>query len=151
MQKRKRVVTKLEYVAYLAGKTTLNSGSFLLWCGGVLLAVIAVLCGMITLYLLATPNTWIGALGALFLTLILGGGAWLFIQAGMGAGSIAEEMEPVLPPTRRNIEQLAAEETLVRASTEPTVEQKQVLLRAATGTDQTPPEQLLRPGTLPEG
>jgi hypothetical protein len=55
-----------------------------------------------------------------------------------------KEMESVEPVTRHNIAQMPAEETLVRASQEPTVGQEKVLLRAATAPEETKTEELLR-------
>ena len=62
----------------------------------------------------------------------------------------AEQIEEVGLLTSEKIGQLLAEETLVRAATEPTPEPEKVLLRAATNTEETPPEQLLRPSSTTE-
>jgi hypothetical protein len=56
------------------------------------------------------------------------------------------EREDVELLTSETANRLPVAETLVRASTEPTTEQEKVLLRAATGGEDTAPEQLLRPG-----
>jgi hypothetical protein len=59
------------------------------------------------------------------------------------------EREDVELLTSDTANRLPAEETLVRASTEPTQAQEKVLLRAATGAEETPPEQLLRADVSP--
>ncbi len=56
----------------------------------------------------------------------------------------AHQLELVVPLTRKSAEQLPAEESLVRASSEPPDVQEEVLLRAAGSEPYTPPEELLR-------
>lgn len=62
----------------------------------------------------------------------------------------AQKMEDVELLTSDKVGQLPAEETLVRASLEPTPEPEKVLLRAATSTEEIPQEQLLRPSSTSE-
>jgi hypothetical protein len=152
MQRRKRIVSKSEYLAYLARKKTLGLGAVLLGMGGKMLVVFAFFCGIATLSMLCRPDTWSLA-GFLFptgMTLLTGYGAWAWMKAAIETEDIASNIEPVIPQTRLGIKQLAAEETLVRASAEPTLEQEKVLLRATIHSNDAPAEQLLRPGNLPE-
>jgi hypothetical protein len=79
------------------------------------------------------------------LALISGLISWGLFSAGQFVGETADKIEDVERLTFITADKLPAEETLVRASTEPTEGQEKVLLRAATGTAETPPEQLLRP------
>jgi hypothetical protein len=89
---------------------------------------------------------FIAALSVIILCAIFGG---VLLSACVLTGMAVEKIEKSLPPSRHCIEQLPAEETLLRASTEPTEGQEKVLLRAATGSAETPPEQLLRPDVSP--
>jgi hypothetical protein len=71
----------------------------------------------------------------------------LFYGMFRAAGRVAEgvaKLEEVELLTPQAVQQLPTEETLVRASSEPAQAQEKVLLRAATGAEETPPEQLLR-------
>jgi hypothetical protein len=56
----------------------------------------------------------------------------------------ADQLEPLVPLTRQTAEQLPDEQSLVRASSEPSKGQQAVLLRAAGSDPHTPPEELLR-------
>jgi hypothetical protein len=136
---KKRIVSKSKYVVHVAAKTTLEFGGTLLGFGGHALLGVTWVC-IIMLFL--RPEDWsfliIVALGS-------GWGAWAFLRGATQTEYISSKIPPVLSPTRQNIEQLPAEETLVRASTESTVEQEKTLLRAASRAEQTPPDQLLRP------
>lgn len=58
----------------------------------------------------------------------------------------SEKMQPAQLITRQNAIHLPAEESLVRASAEPTTPQE-TLLRAASASEETPKEELLRPTT----
>jgi uncharacterized membrane protein len=55
-----------------------------------------------------------------------------------------EQATPGVPLTRANTGGLSAPDSLVRASAEPVQEPQAVLLRAGTGMQATPPEQLVR-------
>jgi hypothetical protein len=136
----KRVVSKPKYVAYLAQKVTLTTvSSTILVCGMML-----ILCAFLRMGR-TLDSTRIGWNTNVFNMLCCALGGWLLLRYGMALDNRTDEIEPVLPSTRENVKQLPAEETLVRASTEPTQQQEKVLLRAATAGAETPPEQLLRP------
>jgi hypothetical protein len=142
---KKRVVSKSEYAAHLARKTTFKTGSTMMSVGGGIIVTLALVGYWVTLPILRDQPSWLTILFLLAWPLICIAGVMWCIREGAALNKQAEEVEPLLPPTRHNIEQLPAEETLVRASTEPIHEQEKVLLRAATGAEETPPEQLLRP------
>jgi hypothetical protein len=76
-------------------------------------------------------------------------GAFFIQKQGRVCTEKAKKIEEVELLKHANVGQLPVEETLVRASTEPTQEQEKVLLRAAMTSEDTPPEQLLRPGNPP--
>jgi hypothetical protein len=137
-QPKKRVVSKAEYVAYKARKMTLEFGavSMLIASGGFIL--IAVLCCLLALLWYDAIPIYLGLPIALL-------GAGMLIWGGIRTQKMAEKLEPVLPPTRHNLELLSAAETLLRASDEPTEGQEKILLRATLSPTETPPEQLLRP------
>jgi hypothetical protein len=63
----------------------------------------------------------------------------------------AAQVETVELLVLKKADQLPAEETLVRASAEPTQEHEKVLLRASLVSEDTPPEQLLRPSQRETG
>jgi hypothetical protein len=142
MEKRKRIVSHPEYLAYLARKTTLRSGMFASGIGFYTCLMLTILCVLGSIICLCTAKDSMGffLLGAG----ILGETTYALFLATMFAKEKAESLEPVTPLTRQNIEHLPAEETLVRASREPTEGQEKVLLRAATATDETAAEELLR-------
>jgi hypothetical protein len=75
---------------------------------------------------------------------IFGVGSAVLIITGKKLLKGAKQLEPVVPLTRANIADLPAPESLVRASAQPVQEPQAVLLRAATETQATPPEQLVR-------
>src|SRR5262249_39143860 len=99
------------------------------------------------LFLVEPPHGYAYAAFPLLFTLLCGFGAWAMYTIGVAASRRAENLEPLVPPTRQNIELMPVEETLVRASQEPTEGEGKVLLRAATATDETKPEELLRATT----
>jgi hypothetical protein len=62
----------------------------------------------------------------------------------------AARLEPLVPFTRQVAEHLPAEQSLVRASSEPSALQQAVLLRAAGSDSHTPSQELLRAATQEE-
>ena len=77
-------------------------------------------------------------------TAFLGSGGFFILHLGRRTIREAKEIEAGVPLTRANIGELPVRESLVRASDEPIQELQTVLLRAATSTDTTPVEQLVR-------
>jgi hypothetical protein len=154
---KKRVVSKSKYVAYLVKKTAFLGGSVLLGIGGLCSIALTILCVPLAYIIHSNPDSDFAGIkgefarGLIIFMITL----WVVVSSLLTMGAVAagkkvKKMEPVLPPTRQNVEQLPAEDILVRASTEPIQEQEKVLLRAATGAEETPPEQLLRPGNAPD-
>jgi hypothetical protein len=146
-KQRKRIVSKEQYITYLAKKAGLSSVSGLLFCSG-LMGLLLAGCG-----LLASVLTLFGSASSdsdLFISLIwasssIGVISLLVGRIGFEGIKEAKKMTPVLPLTRHNVNQLPEPESLVRASAEPPAEQSDVLLRAAQPGQETPAEQLLRP------
>lgn len=114
------------------------------------MGVLTCLVFLITFDLLLGKMEVAGALFMMIIGLFLGLGTWGLIWGGNSLYRTYDEREEVAPHTRPKPEQLPAKEILLRASTEPTEEQEKVLLRAAMTSEDTPPEQLLRPGNAPD-
>lgn len=142
-QRKRRVVTRREYALHQGKKTTVAlSGILILSMSG--LAALMALGFFTSLFvtkksdpLTITVCLGLGVVGAMF--------AWAYFDSGMKTLQDAINMEPVVPLTRHNTGDLPDDQTLVRASEEPPVQQADVLLRAAQGGQKTPEEQLLRP------
>lgn len=150
-QPKKRLVTRQEYIYHRAAKASWRVSAIVLFVIGIIattgLLVFLFLprYGSLNLYQLLER-----VLSGLVLLLFgLPGGWWLF-KRGMLHSEKAEQIEDVELLTHDTMRQLPAQETLVRASTEPTVKQEKVLLRATIAPEETPSEQLLRPGNVPE-
>jgi hypothetical protein len=144
---RKRVVSKGQYISYLAKKAGLSSVSGLLFCSGLmglLLAGCGLLASVLMLFGSASPGSDL-PISLIWASLSIGVASLLVERIGFEGIKEAQKMTPVLPLTRHNVEQLPEPESLVRASSEPAAEQCDVLLRAAHPGQETPAEQLLRP------
>ncbi|HZP84649.1 MAG TPA: hypothetical protein VFB21_23640 [Chthonomonadaceae bacterium] len=148
--KQKRVVSKIEYLGHLGKQATLfSSGTlvFLLGAMGVAIGLI-LLVGILLMGLMQwadDPGTEVSViLMGLLACCIASGISLLICKLGIGMMDSAEELEPVVPFTRDAADQFAAEESLVRASSEPALPPEEVLLRAAASGSETPAEQLLR-------
>lgn len=145
-QKQKRVVSKREYGRYLSRKVRI----LFTWSAVVffmMLAFPAVLRGVVLPSSMPFPllRRWEPA----FKFCSISGFVLMYCAAIYKVKSLSNEfsnVEPVEPLTRHNVDRLPAGESLVRASSEPAVEQEKMLLRAAQATVETPAEQLLRPG-----
>jgi hypothetical protein len=148
--RRKRILSKGQYVFHLGKKVTLAPfGCLLCLLGG--LGLLIALCMAITvvsgwLSLLFSQNSIdLGILVTGFVVMGLTGSLSLAsLWTGLKAIEAVTEMEPVAPLTRHTAEQLPEPESLVRASSEPAIEQSDVLLRAAHPGQETPAEELLR-------
>jgi hypothetical protein len=139
---KKRLVPVHEYVGRKATRAVLFSlGGYLLLTG--IIGMLISLSGLV----LSFPMWLLGFSNVSFtlLALISGLISWGLFSAGQFVGETADKIEDVERLTFITADKLPAEETLVRASTEPTQQQEKVLLRAATASEETPPEQLLRP------
>jgi hypothetical protein len=138
---KKRVVSKSEYAAHLAKRTTLKAGSSVMLMSSAAFFVIAFN------YVLEACliKNFVPMLGVALVSALAG---CLLIWGGKATQKRAEKIELLFPLAYQHLEQ-HAEETLLRASTEPIEEIEKVLLRAATGAAETPPEQLLRPDVSP--
>jgi hypothetical protein len=142
---KKRVVTKRKYVRYLFEKTWLVLSSFVLAGLGVLIL------GWVVKWIgqhFSQLISWRGPVAFAQLVAFCLIARRLLRNASKRVKELGQ-IESVEPLTRNNTGHLPVEETLVRASTEPTTDQEKVLLRAATRGEETPPEQLLRAGNLP--
>ncbi|MCW3053426.1 MAG: hypothetical protein JWN14_2596 [Chthonomonadales bacterium] len=140
---RKRLVPMPQYVKTLGQKGMGYSAGTILSFAGFIGMVIGVILIMMCFTFPDLPNVhlWEFIVGS-----VLGGlgitGAWL----GNRVMKITKKIEPVNLITRRTANLLPQEDTLVRASERPLSQQKAELLRAATTGQETPPEELLRPG-----
>lgn len=143
MNRRLRIGSLFQYVAYLAQKYVLDLSRNLLVLGVWGNAICCMLGFYGAIYcLLSEP---IALLYVLPFTLLSGFGAWAMYKAAVAAETAVENMNPVLPPTRHNIERLPAHEMLLRGSEAPTEGQEKVLLRPASASEEAKPEELLRP------
>jgi hypothetical protein len=148
-EKQKRLVPLWQYLWLRLKKNTLSSTGAVferLGCiGGIVLAIVAFV-NFPRLFL----EVWKGdkdsrtAFATFLLTTILFG---LFYKLGRMNLEDAEKITPVEPLTNENIAKVPTEEILVRAASEPTEGQENVLLRPTQSADDTPPDQLLRSGS----
>jgi hypothetical protein len=150
-QEAPRVVSKTRYLRYLSQKAVLwaaGTSLFLLGVMGVM-ACVGALIACLTLAnpypLWSIPNIGVSVVCLLPVALCV-----LLARSGISQMDRAERLEPLVPLTRQNAEQLPAEQSLVRASSEPAEQQQAVLLRAAGSDTQTPAHELLR-ATTQEG
>jgi excisionase family DNA binding protein len=142
---RPRIVSKSRYLRYLSQKAALDGAGTLLFVFGIVGAAACVVLLFIDVWWsLGEPvdDDPRGLVG-LPVCLLAGGLFVLMAQSGFRQMKKAERLEPLVPLTRQTADQLPAEQSLVRASSEPS-EQQAVLLRAAAGSPETAPEQLLR-------
>lgn len=154
--KRKRVVSKIAYLGHLGKQATLFSSGTLVF----FLGALGVFCGLIVIVGILPmwwmqwgndPGTALSSLPmGLLVCFMLSGISLGVCKLGIGMMQSAEEMEPVVPLTRDAAAQFSAEESLVRASSEPAIPPEEVLLRAAASGSETPAEQLLRAVPEPE-
>jgi hypothetical protein len=144
MQKRKRIGSYPQYLAYIARNETLEWGELLLYGAAIFLGFSTICFVFAVPFFLLGTKSWQAASSCLLSIPIFGFGAWSLFKAGLRMGKKREAMEQIEPPTRQNIAQLTAEETLVRASEEPAEGQEKVLLRAAHSSSEIGQEELLR-------
>lgn len=144
---RKRVVSKTEYVGYQAKKLGLSLAAGLLIGTGVVGLMMDALAMVSHLRVLASIQGWIGFSDfLLFFAIYLSVGycmVFLF-RSGLKMGVQVEAIQTVVPLTQRTTHQLSVEESLVRASLQPTEQPGTVLLRAAQSSAEIPADQLLR-------
>ncbi len=152
---RRRIVGKREYIKIHSRRGGLNM-SILFF--GVLLVYPAIitLCLLIALVFIFA-NLFIPIEGfavnfggfLLVAALALASGSLTVIIYRLLIASIkktkAAELEKIVLLTRANAAEIPVADSLVRASDKPAEQQQAVLLRAVTETQETPPEQLLRP------
>jgi len=135
-KRKQRIVSKSQYVQALSKRLGLTS----MGCG---LMILTYLCGVTAIFLIS-PQILGGLIGFAasmgFGLLACALGKWSFDSFRR-----AKTIDPGVPLTQKVVETLPAEESLVRASEEPTQTQQAILLRAATPDDSTPSEQLVRP------
>lgn len=134
----RRIVSREEYLRAMGKKIVLST-----------YGVGIVLIGLLTLIATGWLISWAsgGVLDGLllFLVIILGLGSVLLLLIGKAWLREATQIDAGILLTRTNAVDLPAEETLVRASTQPVEKHRTVLLRAAFHSDTTPEEQLVRP------
>jgi hypothetical protein len=144
---KKRVVSNAEYFHYLRRKSWLVISALILLVPGALGTIALSLWLLIRVFQSQSMGRTLGPGVMVFIGFV--GVMWFAVRHLMIKTAIANmkewrRMEAVVPPTRQHIEQLTAEETLVRASQEPTEGQEKVLLRAVQSTETVKPEELLR-------
>lgn len=137
-RKRKRIVSKGRFLFHFGQKMSLMSVGFGILLLGSLAAFATVLCIFATLFMAG------GGLNVLGLTILVGCLAGVLFYLGAN-------IDPGMPWTRASTTSLLPEESLVRASEEPNLQQATVLLRPAVHADQTPAEELVRSSVAPQG
>lgn len=145
MRYRQQIASYLEYYAYLVRKTGLEAGSVLFPVMGVACTAMTLIGGTGTLACLLLPFLWDLVPAPLIFTLTMGCGTWTLFHLGTAAGDTSNKMQPIAPPFRHPVERLPAKKVLVRASQVPDIALQEILVRPTTATNETEPEQLLRP------
>lgn len=144
VKEKKRLVTFRDYLRYVMDKTMCYKAGGMVAITGVLgLFAIPVITMFLLKSLIEGSGNFPFLLGAgliAFLTYF----APRMVRAGVDMVEEGQQLEPVALLTRSNLGQLPMEDSLVRASQEPTTGQEKVLLRTATATEQVKPEELLR-------
>ena len=150
----KQIVSKGEYVGRLGSKAFFSAvGIIMLWFCAI--GVFATICLLFTLFFILYPDLTkmdVAIRFIIFLSLCLPlVGVVLFLLGYVGRLAIrrGRQVDPGIPFTRENTADLPAEDSLVRASEEPTPEQQTVLLRAAVQGQETPAEELVRASSGP--
>jgi hypothetical protein len=147
---KKRLVPFKAYLRNRAAKVWWRASGLVLIVSGIVVGGIFIL-GQIWFALRAilkgTPNGFSILIAGLLLAFLFYMLAALLYDRGTWNWKKANQIEDVELLKHDNVGQLPAEESLVRASAEPIEGQEKVLLRAATGAEETPPEQLLRATT----
>lgn len=148
----RRVVSPRRYLRYLIQKAVIGGVGAFLFVSGILGIVVCV--GLIIAALVAIAETfskdnyasfWVQTIiFCLALLVFVGCVSLFFVRSGIHQMDKAGQLERLAPLTRQTAEQLPAEQSLVRASSEPSEVQQAVLLRAAGADTPTPPEELLR-------
>jgi hypothetical protein len=154
-QPNKKIVSKSKYVQV----QSLRAGIGL---AGVCLIFAAASCASVTivtfLEFLRQPDWHLKNYGGIAFPRVLGqcGGAMLMgvgvykmYRMSVASFTRARKMNHVVPLTKANAPYLPAQESLVRASAEPSAMLETVLLRAAADNPTTPPEQLVRASNTP--
>lgn len=151
MNKRKQgkeIVSKGEYVRRQASRGVTASMAVCLLVPAFAFAIWSLFCIFLAIAGLFSnalfPYLSLDSLGS---AIILGGIAFLIFRGSSILIKEARTLDPGIPFTRANTTNLPAEESLVRASAEPVELQQAVLLRAASQSDATPADLLLRPAT----
>lgn len=134
---KKRVVSKPAYAEYLAKKLGLNTAATVLVVTGAVGFMVSLIGVMSSLDFMQRSLQCFGSI-------TLGVLAIITIDAGLALSRHAETMPEVIPLTQQTAEQISAEESLVRASSQPTEQPETILLRAAQFSTETPAEELLR-------
>jgi hypothetical protein len=147
MPKKKRIVSKAEYFRNLRRRYWLAISALLLLIPGALGTIALVLWILFKVFQSQSLGRALGPSVMIFM--FFSGLMWfavrhLMIKTAIANIKVLRKMDRVAPMKRRDLDQLPAEETLVRASQEPTEGQEKVLLRAAMATEETSSEELLR-------
>lgn len=150
-QPKKRLVSKGAYAVQVGSKVGLSAFGLTL-C---ILCFIGILTAALAACLLPLGG-FFGFLGALLVTALGGVVCLLMKDAGGRALQKATQIKPDVPLTRANMGDLAANDSLVRASQFPSMIQEAVLVRASQEPAQAQEAVLLRPAvgeaqTSPEG
>jgi len=133
-KKAKRIVSKVDYTKVQARRA-----------GDSILAVFLILIGFFFL-LVTIAGLVLFSLHGLMGACMFAPCAYMFLKAGFATKKTVEsETVDIVPLTRANSQELPALDILVRATEKPLQDHEAILLRAATGTQETPADELLRP------
>jgi len=135
---RKRLVSRGRYI-YLSSKRMSLTFLYKFSFGAAAIVLLGAVVGMYFPF----DSFWVNV------ALILLGSVLSGILGVMGIkfAEKVSKMEDILPITQDNVSRLPLESILVRASDLPPSQQQAELLRAATGSNETPAEELLRATT----
>ena len=147
----KKIVSKREYVQIQSQRTGKMLSGMVLLAAGVGSAVFTLCLGGFALTL-SDGEGYRGPGPFVILCAAVLSGVMTYGFGTLGTTQIkeAEQMKQVVPLTKANASSLSAQESFVRASTEPLIAPETTLLRAATDNSTTLPEQMVRPSGAPE-
>jgi len=148
-KRRRRFVSKGQYIARRGQKVAMSSMGAAMVSLGTLGAIATAMSGVLMIGM-CFSGEWTMMVGLLFATVILGIGSSTLLLWGIEALKSGKEMDAGILVTRANIIALPAEESLVRASLEPDPEHAANLLRTAQPPQSTPPEEMVRVATGPQ-
>ena len=145
----KRIVSKGEYVKAQGKRVSLTLSAICLYLAAAACGMCAtgLLLGILGSLVSLDADLWGAVLYRGMGVLFFGGATYFLGKMALAALEQTDDMDSVIPLTRANTADLPAPDSLVRASAEPTQEQENVLLRAATQAQKRHEEQLVRAST----